>query len=231
MELIRSSTGIDIIKNPVARPENSTAPSVCLAAHAVRCCFRGGSRTGYNKTPPGISRLKIMENLNSESQPLAHGKPPSLDRLITAVGHVIVPAFSLFFLVFALLYAASAMHQFLKPIIANGDVVEGLVKGLHMGVVALAVYELSQIVYQEYDHTGAREDSTVRMRRGIIRFVSVVCVALVLEALIMVIKYSQMDLAGFLYYPVAIIASTALLLTALGVFTRLTRSAVTGSRP
>jgi len=49
----------------------------------------------------------------------------------------------------------------------------------------------------------------------------VVFVALVLESLIMVIKYSQQDLAGFLYYPVAIIASAALLLIALGVFIKL----------
>jgi len=38
----------------------------------------------------------------------------------------------------------------------------------------------------------------------------------------MVIKYSQKDLAGFLYYPVAIIVAAALLLMSLGVFTKLT---------
>lgn len=61
-----------------------------------------------------------------------------------------------------------------------------------------------------------------RIRRGIIRFVSVTCTALVLESLIMVIKYSQKDLAGFLYYPVAIIVAAALLLVSLGAFARLT---------
>jgi hypothetical protein len=39
----------------------------------------------------------------------------------------------------------------------------------------------------------------------------------------MVIKYSQLELAGNLYYPVAIITSTALLLASLGVFLHLTR--------
>lgn len=147
----------------------------------------------------------------------------SLGRLNTAVQRVIIPMFSLFFLGFALLFAASALFQFLWPIITNGDIIDGMIKGLNMGVVALAVYELAQIVYQEYDPADLRTDTTTKIRRGIIRFVSVVCVALVLEALIMVIKYSQKDLAGFLYYPVAIILSAALLLVALGVFTRLTR--------
>jgi hypothetical protein len=40
------------------------------------------------------------------------------------------------------------------------------------------------------------------------------------------IKYSQQDLAGFLYYPVAIIMSASLLLIALGVFIKLSGSIV-----
>ena len=37
----------------------------------------------------------------------------------------------------------------------------------------------------------------------------------------MVIKYSQLDMAGNLYYPVAIIVSASTLLMALGVFLRM----------
>lgn len=145
----------------------------------------------------------------------------SLDQFILRSRRVVVPAFTLFFLTFALLYAGAAMIEFLRPILDNGDILEGLVKGLHMGVVALAVYELAQIVYQEYDAAETPDSIVWRIRRGLIRFVSVVCTALVLESLIMVIKYSQKDLAGFLFYPVAIIVAAAVLLMALGVFTRL----------
>ena len=42
-----------------------------------------------------------------------------------------------------------------------------------------------------------------------------------LEGLIMIIKYSQLELAGNLYYPVAIIVSTALLLASLGLFLKM----------
>jgi hypothetical protein len=149
-----------------------------------------------------------------------------LDQIIQRMRRVLVPAFTFFFLAFALLYAGGAMFQFLRPIVDDGDLLEGLVNGLHMGVVALAVHELAQIVYQEYDELGPAQRIVARIRRGLIRFVSVVCTALVLEALIMVIKYSQKDLAGFLYYPVAIIASAAVLLMALGVFTRLSTGVV-----
>jgi hypothetical protein len=147
----------------------------------------------------------------------------SLRGIMHAVQSFIVPMLTVFFLVFTFFYAGAALIEFVSPILNQGNVIEGLIKGLNMGVVALAVYELAQIVYEEYETTDARNGRMARMRRGIIRFVSVTCTALVLESLMMVIKYSQQDLAGFLYYPVAIIAAAALLLIALGVYTRLTQ--------
>jgi hypothetical protein len=140
-----------------------------------------------------------------------------------AVQRLIVPMLTLFFLAFTFFYAGAAIIEFVSPILNQGNVVEGLIKGLNMCVVAFAVYELAQIVYEEYETSGMPSGRVARMRRGIIRFVSVTCTALVLEALMMVIKYSQQDLAGFLYYPVAIIAAAALLLIALGGYTRLTQ--------
>src|SRR5512147_2016138 len=74
--------------------------------------------------------------------------------LIQSVPRVLVPLFALFFLSFALLYATSAIVEFIKPILSDGDLTGGLVKGVHMGVVALAVYELAQVVHQEYDKSG-----------------------------------------------------------------------------
>lgn len=142
-----------------------------------------------------------------------------LEQLMQRIRRMLVPAFTFFFLSFSMLYAGAAVVEFLRPILSDGDMLEGLVKGLHMGVVALAVYELAQIVAQESIELPG--NIVRRIRRGLIRFVSVVCTALVLESLIMVIRYTQKDLAGFLYYPVAIICAAAVLLMALGVFTRL----------
>ena len=154
------------------------------------------------------------------------GRKLPFQKFIHSIQQIIVPMFAMFFLAFALLFAISAVIEFTRPILDSGDLVEGLVKGLHMGVVALAVYELAQIVYEEYEVSEQLEGTIRRIRRGVSRFASVVFIALVLESLIMVIKYSQKDLAGYLYYPVAIIASAAFLLLALGVFIRLTASPV-----
>lgn len=151
----------------------------------------------------------------------AEEKTSWLVALIQSVPRLLVPLFALFFLSFSLLYASSAMIEFVTPILSDGDLTSGLVKGLHMGVVALAVYELAQVVHQEYDKSGKPTDAVWRIRRGVVRFASIVFVALVLESLILVIKYSQQDLAGFLFYPVAIIGSASLLLMSLGVFIKL----------
>lgn len=107
-------------------------------------------------------------------------------------------------------------------------------------IIALAVFELGLVVDKEYDTLNqantedptrsdcadsqsghnSTDDTIGSLKRTLPRFVGTVCIALSLEGLIMVIKYNQLDLAGNLYYPVAIIISTALLLIALGVFLR-----------
>jgi hypothetical protein len=165
-------------------------------------------------------KSEIIENHDTGTEE----KPSGLAAVLESVPRMLVPLFALFFLSFALLYASSALVEFIKPILTDGDLTGGLVKGVHMGVVALAVYELAQVVHQEYDKSGKPSDAIRRIRRSVTRFASVVFVALVLESLIMVIKYSQQDLAGFLYYPVAIIASASLLLMSLGVFIKLSSS-------
>jgi hypothetical protein len=165
-------------------------------------------------------KSEIIENHDTGTEEKTSG----LAAVLESVPRMLVPLFALFFLSFALLYASSALVEFIKPILTDGDLTGGLVKGVHMGVVALAVYELAQVVHQEYDKSGKPSDAIRRIRRSVTRFASVVFVALVLESLIMVIKYSQQDLAGFLYYPVAIIASASLLLMSLGVFIKLSDS-------
>jgi hypothetical protein len=150
------------------------------------------------------------------------GAVEALNHAITALPRIFVPLFALMFFALSVCFMILALFEFAAPILENGDFMEGLVKGLHTGVVALAVYELAQIVHQEYDHGGKPQNIMARIRRGVARFGSVVIVALVLESLILVIKYSQKDLAGFLFYPAAIIVSAAFLLIALAVFARLT---------
>ena len=98
-----------------------------------------------------------------------------------------------------------------------------------MLVISLAMYELGIGVGKEFTVEDEGECIFQNMRRTITRFVGTVCIALVLESLIMIIKYSQLELAGNLYYPVAILSSCSFLLIALGLFLKLTSDATAGN--
>lgn len=85
------------------------------------------------------------------------------------------------------------------------------------------MFELGIGVSKEY--TNSEEGNIYRdIRRTITRFVGTVAIALVLEGLIMIIKYSQLDMAGNLIYPILVIIAAAILLVGLGVFLHLSKT-------
>lgn len=126
------------------------------------------------------------------------------------------------FIIFSLLY------HIVEGIIDNRNITEVFLSSINTGIIALAVFELASIINKEYSDLNELDEKDVitSLRESLPRFIGTVCVALSLEGLIMVIKYSQLDLAGNLYYPVAIIVSTAMLLSALGLFIYLTNKPI-----
>ncbi|MDE2617203.1 MAG: hypothetical protein KGL73_09290 [Burkholderiales bacterium] len=144
----------------------------------------------------------------------------SNDKFVVTSQKVFARAFTLLF------FAISATIILTTLVAAVGHVLNGdeatqiIVKIVNASVISMAVFEVALVISKEYG-AEAGHDVVVMLRRTLPRFIGTVCVALALEGLMMVIKYSQLDLAGNLYYPVAIIVSSALLLMALGVFLRL----------
>jgi hypothetical protein len=145
----------------------------------------------------------------------------------TLVKNFIAKLFTILFLGLAIAILYSLFSTVVKGIISGVDITQIFLSSINTGIIALAVFELAIVVHKEYSTNESENESEgnaiAGLRRTIPRFIGTVCVALSLEGLIMVIKYSQLDLAGNLYYPVAIISSTALLLTALAVFIHLTK--------
>ncbi len=115
----------------------------------------------------------------------------------------------------------SIIFVVIEDIISGVEIMQVMIKVINTGIIALAVFELAMVISKEYGSSNEKHDVAVMLKRTLPRFIGTVCIALALEALIMVIKYSQLDLAGNLYYPVAIIVSTALLLGALGFFLKM----------
>ncbi|GAB4291249.1 MAG: hypothetical protein Kow0096_05300 [Thiohalomonadaceae bacterium] len=130
--------------------------------------------------------------------------------------------FSLLFLALSIAFAVVSLREFVAAVSEPKGLTSGLIAAINAAVISLAAFELGFNVGKEYVQE-SDDDIYAAVRRSIARFVGVVCIALVLEGLIMVIKYSQLELAGNLGYPVAIIGGASLLLIALGVFLFLTR--------
>lgn len=130
--------------------------------------------------------------------------------------------FSLLFMALSIAFAMVAVREFIGAMTDVKGLTSGLIASINAAVISLAAFELGLNVGKEYVQE-SDDDIYAAVRRSIARFVGVVCIALVLEGLIMVIKYSQLELAGNLGYPVAIIGSASLLLIALGLFLFLTR--------
>jgi len=131
--------------------------------------------------------------------------------------------FSLIFHMISLLLIGLSFYIFAQGLYSREhDFITLIIKSINTLVISLAMYELGVGVGKEYTVEDKEENIFQNMRRTITRFVGTVCIALVLESLIMIIKYSQLDLAGNLYYPVAILSSCSFLLIALGLFLKLT---------
>jgi len=133
--------------------------------------------------------------------------------------------FATFFFGVSLVLIGLMGYHFAKGLMESGDLVTTLLATISKAVVALATFELGLGISREYPaHHMEEENVFSNVRRTTTRFFGVVSIALVLESLIMVIKYSQLELAGNLYYPVAIICGASVLMVSLGTFLHLTRA-------
>jgi len=138
---------------------------------------------------------------------------------------VLAGMFSLIFLTVAVSLALLSAIDFVLAFRAAPakELIGGIVSAINTAFISLATYELGVGIGKEYASPDNGSGFYPAIRRNVTRFVSVACIALVLEALILVIKYSQLELAGNLYYPVAIVVGASVLLTALGLFIHLSR--------
>jgi hypothetical protein len=134
--------------------------------------------------------------------------------------------FSVTFMAASIFLVCFSIFQFTTGLQAGKDLINVFVQSINTSIISLAIFELGIGIGAEYANH-QEENSTFKIvRRTIMRFVGTVCIALVLESLIMIIKYSQLELAGNLDYPVAILVGVSLLLAGLGIFLHMTRSDV-----
>lgn len=166
---------------------------------------------------PALSQPKAVENRRLTAPGLHRDSGMRLYKKLMAV------LFSNLFFALALILAVYSLFNLASDLFGDGQMISTVVRAINTLVIALAMYELGAGISKEYSSDDSSENVYTNIRRTITRFVGTVCIALVLEALIMIIKYSQLELAGNLYYPVAILFGSGAMLLSLGGFLAMTR--------
>jgi hypothetical protein len=111
--------------------------------------------------------------------------------------------------------------------VANGLDEEGaqqVIEAIGLLAAAVVALQMAQTIAEEEVIREAHVSAPTRVRRFLSRFMVVLVVALVIEALVGTFKALHDDM-GLLLYPSALLAAIALLLAAWGVFLRMNRFA------
>lgn len=158
----------------------------------------------------------------TQSTPLSSQKSFEAEQPFS-VSTLFANAFTLIFFAMSAIVMCSSIFTALTKFISTQDFTALTIQVVNGGIIGMALFELATVIAAEYGRERSHDVITM-MKRTMPRFIGTVVIALSLEGLMMVIKYSQLDLAGNLYYPVAIIISAACLLVALGLFLRFAQS-------
>ena len=141
----------------------------------------------------------------------------------TKMKNLIGKMFSGILLTIAVLLTGLAAYEAYVGLAQDKELITIFIHAINTIVISLAIYELGLGIGKEYANNDEEKNIYIVIRRTIARFVGTVSIALVLESLIMIIKYSQLELAGNLYYPVGIMFGASVLLIGMGIFLHLTR--------
>ena len=110
-------------------------------------------------------------------------KKPGSSDLIESARNTMALVFAIMFLAFAGYLTVLAGIKFVEVLSSKQDVVETLIKAINLGIIGLAIFELAVGIHKEYVGRHHQEEFFHLLRRGVARFVGMVCIALVLEGL------------------------------------------------
>jgi hypothetical protein len=123
-----------------------------------------------------------------------------------------------------LTYAAARMGWEAVGAGLDADGAQQVIEAIGLLAAAVVALQVAQTIAEEEVIREAHVSAPTRVRRFLSRFLVVLVVALVVEALVGTFKALHEDMR-LLVYPAALLAGTALLLAAWGLFLHLNRSA------
>ena len=130
---------------------------------------------------------------------------------------------SLFALSFALI--TSSLQSVVSEFAEGQFAVSSLLNNVSGIVISAAVLDLGKFLFEEEVMRGRDLRYTREVRQSITKFMSIILIAMSLEALVMVFEVSTSDNLARVVWPTTLFGAAILALLALGVFQWLTRQA------
>lgn len=129
-------------------------------------------------------------------------------------------AASLVLMAFAAALVATGPVSFVQGMLRGEPFVIAMVNSLGYLILSLAVFDVARYVYDEEVRRGREMRKASETRRSITKFITVIIIAVLMDALVALSKAGQSELSQ-LVYPVVLILGGVALLVGLGVFQRL----------
>ena len=127
---------------------------------------------------------------------------------------------SLILMIFAAVLVATGPIALVGALLQGDPFVEAIVSSLSYLILSIAVFDVAKYVYDEEVRRGREMRKAAETRRSITKFLTVIIIAVLMDALVALSKAGQGEL-NQLVYPVILIMGGVALLLSLGIFQRL----------
>ena len=127
---------------------------------------------------------------------------------------------SLVLMLFALILVATGPVSLVDAVINDKPFITAMVNSIGYLILSIAVFDVARYVFDEEVRRGREMRKASETRRSITKFITVIIIAVLMDALVALSKAGQGELDQ-LVYPVVLIGGGVGLLLALGVFQRL----------
>ena len=138
------------------------------------------------------------------------------------LGRGVYALISLFLSLIAVLLMAGAIYQVWQSLGKAALFVPSLLDGISLIVIGMAVFDVAKFLVEEEVFSTEEHSSNRSQRTTLIKFLGIITIAMLMEALVFVFSAAKKDIS-LLVYPTFLLIASVLLVVGLGVYQKLTQ--------